>query len=407
VEWEGKPAGLNFITDITDAKKMEDDLIKVEKLESIGVLAGGIAHDFNNVLTAILGNISMARLSVERDGVSAKRLEEAEKACYRARDLTQQLLAFAKGGAPVKETLDLGTLIREACELSLRGTSCLLDLDFPPDMWAVQGDRGQLIQVITNLCINAVQAMPRGGSLDISARNIEVKKGDLLLLEPGRYVEVAVRDQGHGIEPQYRSKIFDPYFTTKPKGSGLGLATAYAVMRNHGGLITVDSEEGKGTVFQLYLPASPEKHLAAQPEPIMVQSRKVRVLIMDDEDAIRSMVTDLLMMLGYEASASRDGLECLGAYTEASQEGRPFDLVILDLTVPGAMGGAEAIKGLLEIDPDVKAIVSSGYADSPIMSKYKEHGFADVIKKPYDVNQLCMVIDRVLSKTMDAGSSPV
>jgi CheY-like chemotaxis protein len=269
-------------------------------------------------------------------------------------------------------------------------------------MWAVQGDRGQLIQVITNLCINAVQAMPRGGSLDISARNIEVKKGDLLLLEPGRYVEVAVRDQGHGIEPQYRSKIFDPYFTTKPKGSGLGLATAYAVMRNHGGLITVDSEEGKGTVFQLYLPASPEKHLAAQPEPIMVQSRKVRVLIMDDEDAIRSMVTDLLMMLGYEASASRDGLECLGAYTEAMQEGRPFDLVILDLTVPGAMGGAEAIKGLLEIDPDVKAIVSSGYADSPIMSKYKEHGFADVIKKPYDVNQLCMVIDRVLSKTMDS-----
>ncbi|MDQ1240647.1 MAG: Histidine kinase, partial [Thermodesulfobacteriota bacterium] len=220
VEWEGKPAGLNFITDITDAKKMEDDLIKVEKLESIGVLAGGIAHDFNNVLTAILGNISMARLSVERDGVSAKRLEEAEKACYRARDLTQQLLAFAKGGAPVKETLDLGTLIREACQLSLRGTSCLLDLDFPQDLWAVQGDRGQLIQVITNLCINAVQAMPRGGSLDISTRNIEVKDGDLLLLEPGRYVEVAVRDQGHGIEPQYLTKIFDPYFTTKPKGSG-------------------------------------------------------------------------------------------------------------------------------------------------------------------------------------------
>jgi PAS domain S-box-containing protein len=404
VEWEGKPAGLNFITDITDAKKMEEDLIKVEKLESIGVLAGGIAHDFNNVLTAILGNISMARLSVERDGVSSKRLQEAEKACYRARDLTQQLLAFAKGGAPVKETLDISTLIREACQLSLRGTSCLLDLDFPQDVWAVQGDRGQLIQVITNLCINAVQAMPRGGSLDISARNIEVKGGDILLLEKGRYVEVVFRDQGHGIEPQYLSKIFDPYFTTKPTGSGLGLATAYAVMRNHGGLITVDSEEGKGAVFQLYLPASPDKPSVEQQEPAMVQSGKVRVLIMDDEEAIRSMVSDLLMMLGYEASASRDGLECLEAYTEAMQEGRPFDLVILDLTVPGAMGGAEAIKGLLEIDPDVKAIVSSGYADSPIMSKFKEHGFADVIKKPYDVNQLCMVIDRVLNKTPDMST---
>jgi|GEM_PF-719859 len=398
VVWEGKPAGLNFFTDVTEARKMEDELVKMEKLESIGVLAGGIAHDFNNLLTAIMGNISMVRMALDREDPSGQRLSEAEKACQRARDLTQQLLAFSKGGAPVKETLNLENLIRDTCEFSLRGSPCMLALDFSGATWAVQADRGQLTQVVTNMCINAVQAMPHGGTITISVKNKEVREGDLPGLEPGSYVEMSIQDQGHGIDAEDMAKIFDPYFTTKPTGSGLGLATSYAVVRNHGGIITVESKPGEGALFRIYLPATTEQPFEAEEERLSSSAAQGRVLIMDDEESIRSLLCDLLAMLGYEPAASKDGTECLEIYAAALQSGARFDLVILDLTIPGGMGGEETMRGLLEIDPEVTAIVSSGYADAPIMSNYKDYGFSGVIKKPYDVPELCAVIEKVLAK---------
>ena len=406
IQWEGKPAGLNFFTDVTETRKMEEELVKMEKLESIGVLAGGIAHDFNNLLTAILGNISMARMGLSREDASGQRLLEAEKACYRARDLTQQLLAFSKGGAPVKETLNLENLIRDACEFSLRGTACLMNIDFPETTWAVDGDRGQLTQVVANMCINAVQAMPHGGAISICAQNKEFRAGDIPGLAPGNYVEISIQDQGVGIDPDHLDKIFDPYFTTKPKGSGLGLATAYAVVRNHGGMITVESRPGQGALFRIFLPASTEKPLETQAEAAAPSPGQGKVLIMDDEDSIRSLLCDLLSMLGYEPAASKDGAECLEIYADALRAGHPFDLVILDLTIPGGMGGEETIRRLLEIDPKVTAIVSSGYADAPIMSNYQDYGFAGVIKKPYDVTELCTVIERVLVKSAGNANSP-
>lgn len=401
VVWEGKPAGLNFFTDVTEGKKLEDELVKMDKLESIGVLAGGIAHDFNNLLTAILGNISTARITLDRDDPMNQRLSEAERACHRARDLTQQLLAFSKGGAPVKETLNLSDLVRDACEFSLRGTACLLNLDIPAETWKVKGDAGQLNQVVTNMCINAAQAMPHGGVISIFAQNVEVEQGNTLGLEPGCYVRLSIQDQGHGIAPENLAKIFDPYFTTKPKGSGLGLATAYAVIRNHGGTITVESESGQGALFRVYLPATMEELPERSTDTVAPSLGHGKVLIMDDEESIRLLLSDLLSMLGYEPAATKDGMECIEMYAEALRCGQPFDLVILDLTIPGAMGGEEAISRLLELDPHVRAIVSSGYADAPIMSNYQDYGFSGVIKKPYDVTELCAVIERVLTKSAD------
>ncbi len=407
IQWEGKPAGLNFMTDVTEIRKMEEELVKVEKLESIGVLAGGIAHDFNNLLTAVLGNISMVRMALDKDDLSNHRLSEAEKACHRARDLTQQLLAFSKGGAPVKETMRLESVIRDACEFSLSGSACTLKLDVPQATWAIQGDRGQLTQVMTNICINAVQAMSQGGTITISVQNKELQEGDITGLEPGNYVEISIKDQGCGIDQESIGKIFDPFFTTKPKGSGLGLATAYAVVRNHGGIITVESELGVGTLFRIYLPATREQPTKVETETDLPVVGHGKVLIMDDEESIRSLLYDLLSMIGYDVAVSKDGAECLEIYSDALNAGARFDLVILDLTIPGGMGGEETIRGLLEIDPHVTAIVSSGYADAPIMSNYKDYGFAGVIKKPYDVPELCAVIERTLGASSKTGCRPL
>ena len=397
INWAGQPAILSFATDVTETKNLEDHLVKVEKLESIGVLAGGIAHDFNNLLTAILGNISLVQIGLAPDDKQYHRLREAEKACYRARDLTHQLLAFAKGGAPVKQTVSLEDLVRDTCEFCMRGTHSTSSISFPPDIWTVEADPGQLGQVFTNVCMNAGQAMPQGGVIHIMAENIVVGLGEGLPLQEGYYVRVSVQDHGIGIAPEYHSKIFDPYFTTKPQGSGLGLATAFAIIKNHGGLITLESQPGAGTTFHIYLPASKELVKATQEITRALESSLGKILIMDDEEAIRNLICDLLSMMGYQTQVSRDGGECIDLYKQALDSGQPFDVVILDLTVPGGMGGEEAIKRLREIDPAVKAIVSSGYSDAPIMSEHEKYGFREVIAKPYDVVELCRVLDRVFS----------
>ncbi|MEW6351117.1 MAG: PAS domain S-box protein [Thermodesulfobacteriota bacterium] len=399
IQWEGKPATLNFLRDTTAKLKMEEELLKVEKLGSIGILAGGIAHDFNNILTAILGNISMARMLVAKDPKAAERLTEAEKACLNAQSLTQQLLTFARGGAPIKKPTDISHLVKAWSLFALRGSNVRCVFSITDDLWPVEVDEGQMNQVINNLAINADQAMPRGGQVEVSADNINITDAHALPLLPGRYVRISMKDWGVGIPAAHIPHIYDPYFTTKQQGSGLGLATSYAIVKNHGGLITVESEIGVGTTFHMYLPACrkairPQERF--QDEPVGGEGR---ILLMDDEEAIRELVAETLSLLGYDVQVTCDGSEAINAYRQAMESGIPFHAVIMDLTVPGGMGGKEAIEVLREIDPTVKALVSSGYSNDPVMAHYREYGFRGVVTKPYSIKDLTRTLAQVLQDT--------
>jgi two-component system cell cycle sensor histidine kinase/response regulator CckA len=386
-----------YIYDITERKRMEQELLKIEKLESLGMLAGGLAHDFNNILTTIIGNISLAKMDVDRGTSLYEFLEEAEKASQRATNLTQQLLTFAKGGAPVKETASLSEVLRESTSFSLRGSKVRADFVIPEGLWPVEIDVGQMNQVISNLVINADQAMPDGGVIQIQAENMSIGAGHGLPLEPGEYIRICIRDQGIGIPEKYLSKIFDPYFSTKHKGSGLGLTTVYSIVKKHDGHITVDSEVGVGTTFDIYLPAS-EKELAETKE---VEEEAVkgqgRILVMDDEESIRDLAYQSLRRLGYEVELAADGKEAIEKYEKAGQSQNPFDAVILDLTIPGGMGGKECIRRLKEIDPGVKAIVASGYADDPVMANFGDYGFTLSVAKPFSIEKLGQGLHHLLT----------
>jgi PAS domain S-box-containing protein len=386
-----------ILEDITERKRREEDLLKVEKLESIGVLAGGIAHDFNNLLTAVLGNVSVTKHGLQSDSRTVKRLEEAEKACLKAKGLTQQLLAFAKGGAPIKTTASVYDLIKDAADLPLRGSNVDMELDVSRDVWPIDVDAGQIGQVIGNIVLNAQQAMPEGGTIEVEAQNTFISAQDPIAAPPGRYVRISITDHGPGIPPENLRRIFDLYFTTKPKGSGLGLATAFVILNNHGGAITVDSKPEEGTTFHLVLPASQGEITATTMSERPLLSGQGRILLMDDEEAIRDLAGDLLNMLGYDVEVARDGQECLDIFCEAIESHQPFDAVILDLTIPGGMGGSATVKRLKEIDPGVKAIVSSGYSDDPVMANYNECGFSGVIPKPYDMVEVGRVLAMVIS----------
>jgi signal transduction histidine kinase/ActR/RegA family two-component response regulator len=383
--------------DVTQKRQTEAELQKMEKLASLGILAGGIAHDFNNILTGILGNISLAMLDTPQKSEIFRRLAEAEQATLRARDLVQQLLTFAKGGAPVKEVTSLGEVIRDSATFAGRGSQVRCDIAFPKDLWHAEVDPGQISQVIQNLVINAIQAMPTGGSITIRAKNILLKEDRGLPLSSGRYVEIKVKDQGIGIPPDYLPKIFDPYFSTKQKGSGLGLATAYSIIKNHDGYVTVESSLGEGTTFFIYLPASTQKLKSAPKDTAnQLHQGKGRILVMDDDAGVRQVAGKILRHLGYEVDFAVDGADAIEKYCGALSAGQPFDLVIMDLTIPGGMGGEEAFQALRQIEPQTRAIVSSGYADDPIMTRYKEYGFSGVIKKPYRVGTFSRVLQEVL-----------
>lgn len=386
---------VGILRDITDRKRYEDELFKAEKLESLGVLAGGIAHDFNNLLTVILGNISVSKMHLKSSDKLYTRLTEAENASFRARDLTSQLLTFSKGGAPVKEYVHtLGDLIRDTASFAVSGSKVRCDFDIDEDLWPAEVDGGQISQVIHNLVMNSDQAMPDGGVITVSASNTNGKGPDGG--EDGKCIKISITDSGIGMTEGLVEKIFDPYFTTKQKGSGLGLATVYSIVKNHDGRIEVESEIGVGTKFDIYLPAAARKSAPVDSES-GVKNGEGKILIMDDEETVRQVAGDMMKRLGYRVEAAADGQEAITRYMEAKEGGEPFDAVMFDLTVPGGMGGKEAFAKLLDMDPGVRAIVSSGYSNDPVMAKYDEYGFKGVVTKPYSIEELSRVLYEVLS----------
>jgi len=384
--------------DITERKKMEEEHLKVAKLESIGVLAGGIAHDFNNILTAIVGSIGFAKLCISAEDDIYEALTVAEQAAFRAKDLTHRLLTFSKGGEPIRKVVSVPKLLKNTAGLVLSGSSALCEFMLKDDLSPVEVDEGQISQVINNILLNAVQAMPGGGKVRIAAENKSIEANDGLPLTKGKYVKVSISDQGCGIPKENIKKIFDPYFTTKDKGSGLGLTAAYSIIEKHHGYIQVESEAGTGTTFSVYLPASDSLLLIEKKEfQYFPADKKGRILIMDDEEILRNFVVRMLKKAGYEVSAASDGVEALELYEQAEKSGEAFDVIIMDLTIPGGAGGKETIQRLLEIYPDSKAIVSSGYSDDPIMANYKDYGFKAVVEKPYSINELTRTIEDVIA----------
>jgi signal transduction histidine kinase len=386
-----------YVRNITEQRRLEEELRKAHKLESLGVLAGGIAHDFNNLLTGILGNISMARKSIDPQSKAVRRLDEAERAVARSQDLAQQLMTFSKGGAPVKKTAFIEQIVRDSAAFVLRGSNVKCEFAVAEDVWPVEVDEGQMNQVINNLIINADQAMENGGIVKVCIENHVVTPRSEIPLEEGRYVKISIEDHGSGISDAHIHKIFDPYFTTKEHGSGLGLATVYSIIKNHDGFIGVESREGAGTLFFLYLPSSEN----AVPEPVESKPDPIagsgKVLVMDDEELIREVACDILEYLGYGAVACHDGEAAVELYREAMAAGEPFAAVLMDLTIPGGMGGKETIQRLLEIDPEVVGIVSSGYCNDPILSNYKQYGFGGIVEKPYSPDTLAKVLHDLLS----------
>lgn len=381
--------------DITERKRMEAELFKTQKLESIGILAGGIAHDFNNILTTIMGNVSIAKDLTHSKSEIFELLTDAETGAKRAQALTKQLLTFAKGGAPVKETATIKDIIRESSLFVTRGSRSRCDFSIAEDLWPVEADVGQISQVINNIVINANQAMPEGGIIRIKAENHIIDRKNGAQLKPGKYIRISVKDEGTGIAEKYIQKIFDPYFTTKQEGSGLGLATSYSIIHQHNGTIIVESVLGSGTVFRVYLPAS-EKATPKKNDTLKAVMGSGRILVMDDEDALRKILEKMIVKLGYDTEFAKDGEEAVELFTRARDAGSPFDAVILDLTVSGGMGGKETIKILLDIDPEIKAIVSSGYSDDPVLANFKEYGFRAMIPKPFESRALSRVLYEVL-----------
>ncbi|MEW6429725.1 MAG: PAS domain S-box protein [Thermodesulfobacteriota bacterium] len=393
VDIGGRSMILNIIRDLSDRRRMEEEILRGQKLESIGVLAGGIAHDFNNLLTIFTGNLSLLRMRSKVSDSIDKHLSFMENACSRARDLTNQLLTFSKGGAPLKEAADLGSLIRDSASFSLSGANVSCSFDLPADLWPAEVDLGQFSRVIHNLTINAVHAMPRGGTLRIAAGNRRLGDDEIADLAAGDYVEIRVRDEGIGIPGKYLDRIFDPYFSTKTSGSGLGLAASHSIMRRHDGHIRVESTPGAGTTFFLYLPAataSRPRRSDRHRQPVLTGSGAV--LVMDDEECIRDLLDNLLRQLGYSPTLTRDGAEAVAAYGERLRAGTPFSAVILDLTIPGGMGGKDTAAAILAMDPRARLIASSGYSQDDVMANHPAYGFAGAIAKPYEIATLARAL---------------
>jgi PAS domain S-box-containing protein len=412
--------------DISDRRRTEQELLKLNKQESLGQLAARIAHDFNNLLTVILGNLSLAKILLAPGDAALRRLVDTEKACLRAKDLTRQLLAFARGGLPVKKPLALEPLVRESARLIMQDSAVPYRLNWDAPLPTVMADAEQLHQLLFELLTNAVHATPLGGTIHLRGEVVLLDSRNTLPLPEGEYVRLTVRDEGKGIPEQHLTRIFEPFFTTKENARGLGLATCFLIARNHDGFMTVDSTPGASTEFHLYLPALPAEaqpppppflarpplqtmrhsqeavSVAVIPAPVSpVRSARAsagRILVMDDEAPICELAAELLGRNGYEVHTAADGAEAIKKYLAAREVGRPFDVVILDLTVRSGLGGLETIAQLRQIDAGVKAIVSSGYSQDPIMSQYREQGFCGVVTKPYSISELMQEVEQAAAE---------
>ncbi|MBU0676468.1 MAG: response regulator [Proteobacteria bacterium] len=384
--------------DITEKKKTEEELLKIKKIESIGILAGGIAHDFNNILTAIIGNISLVLYDHELKSDSKTLLEEAEKASMRAKELTRQLLTFSKGGDPVKEASSLETIIQESADFVLHGDKVACECIIPKDLWFVNVDKGQIGQVIQNIVLNARQAMPEGGTIRISCENMDSPDKYILADDSaGRCVKITIQDNGPGIPELIVDKIFDPYFSTKAEGSGLGLAICLSIIKKHQGNILVKSSADHGTTFEIYLPVSVESARREQKTSENNQLHpRAKILLMDDDDMVRRVARAMLTRLGSEVVVSHDGAEAIDVFRQAMESDCPFDLVIMDLTIPGGMGGKEAVREILKLDPEARVVVASGYSNDPIMANFTDYGFCATISKPFQMSEMTRVLNVAL-----------
>ena len=397
----GKVTGTTGIAlDISDLKEHEKEELKVQKLESLGVLAGGIAHDFNNILTGIMGNISLAKMFIDDTHKSYNALVGAEKASMRATELARQLLTFARGGEPVKKVVSLRHLVNETVSLVLHGSNVRGIVDIPDSIHAIEADEGQISQAFHNIIINATQAMPGGGVLTVSARNETLVGKNSTALPPGTYACLTFTDEGCGISDADLKKIFDPYFTTKVNGNGLGLASTHSIIIKHGGHIDVSSVADKGSTFTIHLPSIGETISKCQTESVTQTSKDHgggSILVMDDEEMIRQLAGGMLEEIGYQVTTCDKGSEAIRLYKAAKESGTPFSAVIMDLTIPGGMGGKETAEEILAIDPAACLIVSSGYSNDPIMSDYRTYGFTGAIAKPYRIDELAEVLRSSLS----------
>jgi PAS domain S-box-containing protein len=394
---KGEPARMiGVCTDITVRKRLEGEVIKGQKLESLGILAGGLAHDFNNLLMSIMGNISLSKLSLSGDDEIRQSLDDAEASCLQARNLTQQLLTFARGGQPVRKCLFISNLLRDATRFSLSGSKNDASFSIADDLWPIDADSGQINQVINNLSINAAQAMPDGGRIEVTAKNIIVTDDMGLALKKVEHILITFQDCGVGIPDKYIGKIFDPYFTTKKQGSGLGLTTVYSIIKNHNGLIAVTSRPGTGTTFSVYLPASEAIAAPMEIEEQEIVRGKGSILLMDDDESVRTVSSRMLEKLGYDVKTAAHGEEAVSIFMESYKSGSAFDAVILDLTVKTGMGGEEAAREIKQIEPEASIIVTSGYSTDSIMADFERYGFCGVIVKPYKIKDLGKLMRQVI-----------
>ena len=390
-----RPVMLMTVADISKKLKREKELQNARQMESIAALSGGIAHDYNNLLTAIIGNLSLIQSHVDADDIVFGLINQAYEASMVAKSLTQKLITFSRGGSPIKETVRIAPLLEGATEFSLSGSNIKSEYHFQDKLFLVDVDKSQMGQAIHNLVMNAREAMPGGGTLVVSAENVSLNVAQSGLSQ-GQYLKIAIRDEGTGIPEENQAKIFNPYFSTKKrgtqKGMGLGLSICHSIIRRHNGGISIDSIPGRGTTVCIYLPSSNKSKIVekshSQGYATVTSTGNSRVLLMDDEEMIIKMARLILTRLGYKATFARHGREAIAKYIEAMENNEPFDAVILDLTIRGGMGGEETMQELTKIDPQVKAIVTSGYVDSPIMTEFEQYGFKSAVFKPYSLYEI-------------------
>jgi signal transduction histidine kinase/CheY-like chemotaxis protein len=388
----------NINTIQTQESRIEEELQKANKLESLGILAGGIAHDFNNLLTIIMGNISLAKVSIEKNCEMHEILSEAEKSARKAVGLAGQLSTFSKGGSPIKRVVSISDQLRDLSVFASRGSKVKCKFYIQDRLWLVDVDETQFTRVINNIVINATQAMPLGGELEISAENMVLVPENNLMKRKGNYVMITIKDHGLGIPKEHLNKIFDPYFTTKETGTGLGLAIVYSIITKHGGYVDVKSEVGLGTTFQLYFPASDEQTLFVEKETAAkIHLGKGKILVMDDDISIQLMLKRILVALGYEVIYCSNGIEAIEIVKDAKMSNAPFDLAIMDLTVQGGLGGKAAVSMIKQIDPGIKAVVSSGYSNDDVLADPKKYDFDGIMAKPYTIEEMSKVLSKVLT----------